>query len=176
MVVYLDIMASNGLRVKVYMVDRGQYNNVVVYLDIMASIGLRARVYMVDSGYYNVEVHREFCVYYSLVRGTSTGFILGMYQKLNEGVYSRGLGSDSSREVDSKVDRVIYYVDWVKKYLYYNLVRGAMVEATLLWASVERDMLDKKVMMKFFSWWSVAHCARSKSASVGFGCNNFCRL
>ena len=76
MVVYLDIMASNGLRVKVYMVDRGQYNNVVVYLDIMASIGLRARVYMVDSGHYNVEVHREFCVYYSLVRGTRTVYSL----------------------------------------------------------------------------------------------------
>ena len=78
--------------------------------------------------------------------------------------------------LDSKVDRVIYYVGWVEMYQYYSLVRGTMVEATLLWASVERDMLDKKMMMKFFPWWSVAHCARSKSASVGLGCNNFCSL
>ena len=27
----------------------------------------------------------------------------------------------------------------------------------ILGTSVERDMLDKKEMMKFFSWWSVAH-------------------
>ena len=75
------------------------------------------------------------------------------------------------------VDRVNYYVEWVEMYQYYNLVRGTMVEATLLWASVERDMLDKKVWMrKYFLWWSVAQCARSKSASVGLGCNNFCSL
>ena len=43
-------------------------------------------------------------VFYSLVRGTRTRFILGnvgMYHKLYKGDYSRGLGSDSSREVDN---------------------------------------------------------------------------
>ena len=45
---------------------------------------------------------------------------------------------------------------------YYLMYVGVLVvETTLLWASVERDMLDKKMIMKFFSWWSVAHCARS---------------
>ena len=76
-------------------------------------------------------------------------------------------------ELDSKVDRVIYYVEWVEMYLYYSLVRDTMVEATLLWASVEKDMLDKKVILKFFPWWNVAHavlkaqCFYDMSAEIG---------
>ena len=127
---------------------------------------------------------------YSLVRGTKQGMVYHLADVLkqcNEAmlqVYSlvRGTKEEATwvqgdvRHAGQVVDVFynlvrgtrtgIYYVEWVEMYLYYNLVRGTMVEATLLWASVERDKLDKKMMMKFFPWWSVAHCARSKSAST----------
>ena len=115
-VMYLDTMASISLRVRIYVVDNGQNSNVVVNLVTMASLYKRVRVYMVDMWKYNVveykmdgdmmlqvynlvrgtevDVLKQYNVvdvYYSLVRGTRTGFILGnvrMYHKLCKGDYS----------------------------------------------------------------------------------------
>ena len=75
---------------------------VVVYLDIMASNGLRVKVYMVDSGHYNEEVHREFCVHYSLVRGTK-----------EEATWIQGAVRHAGQVVDRDVMLQVY-----------NLVRG----------------------------------------------------
>ena len=160
-VMYLDTMASISLRVRVYVVDNGQNSNVVVNLVTMASLYKRVRVYMVDMWKYNVVEYKMdgdmMLQVYNLVRGTEVDVlkqydVVGYYVDWVELFLIYNLVRGTKEEatwVQDDVRHAGQVVDVEKYYLMY--VGVLVVETTLLWASMERDMLVKMVKMKFFS-------------------------